>query len=221
MNSDVGIAVLEDMESAHNYNAALSRLIQKYAKSGTVLDYGAGTGNLSKLSDLSPICLETDHDLVKTLQQKGLRLTDNIEPETYDYIYSVNVLEHIEDDQQAILNMLNGLKQGGRLLIYVPAFNNLFSDFDRQLNHFRRYDRHSLRRLFDNQGVDVLQLRYFDTIGYFVALLFKLLNCNGRRVNQQSIKLFDRFIFPFNKLLDPVCSRLLGKNLFIVVDKQK
>jgi SAM-dependent methyltransferase len=38
-----------------------------------------------------------------------------------DTIVLVNVLEHIEDDQAALVQLIRGLRPGGKLLLFVPA----------------------------------------------------------------------------------------------------
>jgi SAM-dependent methyltransferase len=66
---------------------------------------------------------------------------DEIPDETFDWVYAFNVLEHINDDGQALAEWSTKLKTAveSRLLIYVPAFEILFSSMDRQVGHFRRY----------------------------------------------------------------------------------
>ena len=51
----------------------------------------------------------------------------------------LNVLEHIENDVQALKKAFNLLKPGGVLIIEVPASPGLYGAYDRQLRHFRRY----------------------------------------------------------------------------------
>jgi hypothetical protein len=51
-----------------------------------------------------------------------------------DYIYSVNVLEHIHDDNATIAALRARLKISGRLLIYVLAFPLLYTSMDRKLD---------------------------------------------------------------------------------------
>ena len=62
----------------------------------------------------------------------------------YDTIVMMNVLEHIEDDAAAVAALREGLKSGGRLVVYVPAFMLLYSKFDREIGHYRRYKREPL-----------------------------------------------------------------------------
>ena len=52
----------------------------------------------------------------------------------------MNVLEHIEKDEEEINNSLKILNKNGMLIILVPAHQKLFSKFDKEIGHFRRYD---------------------------------------------------------------------------------
>ena len=52
----------------------------------------------------------------------------------------MNVLEHIEKDKEEINNSLKILNKNGMLIILVPAHQKLFSKFDKEIGHFRRYD---------------------------------------------------------------------------------
>src|SRR6185312_7274103 len=68
---------------------------------------------------------------------------------TFDCIVLVNVLEHIEDDIGALVDLRELLEPGGRLCVFVPAFEGLYSDFDRRIGHRRRYRRSQLVSTFD------------------------------------------------------------------------
>ena len=56
-----------------------------------------------------------------------------------DSIICLNVLEHVEDDLQALRNIRERVKRGGRLFILVPAYAWLFNSMDRAVGHHRRY----------------------------------------------------------------------------------
>ena len=60
--------------------------------------------------------------------------------ETFDTILYLSVLEHIEDDQKEILIALDKLEDKGHLIICVPAHNYMYSNFDKEIGHFRRYE---------------------------------------------------------------------------------
>src|SRR6202042_1631471 len=72
----------------------------------------------------------------------------------------INVLEHIEDDEGALKQLAGLLEPGGRLVLWVPAFEFLYSDFDRRIGHHRRYRLPELRDRISRAGLEVLDIRY-------------------------------------------------------------
>jgi SAM-dependent methyltransferase len=218
-----GTDTLENLQVAVNYNSALTSLVNKHFNpDGKVLDYGAGIGTFSDRlrSQLDPTCLEIDHNHAEILKEKGYEVVNEVEKNRYDYIYSLNVLEHIENDREALEKLVQGLKPNGKILIFVPAFNLLFSALDEEVGHFRRYNKKMVKRLVSHPNVRVKSIKYFDSTGFFFTLVFKCLNFKMNKVNQRNIKIFDRFFFPINKLLDPLLNSFLGKNIYFVLEKK-
>jgi SAM-dependent methyltransferase len=70
----------------------------------------------------------------------------------FDYLFSFDVLEHIEDDEAALSSRLSWLKPGGVLLLSVPARMNLWTSGDDWAGHFRRYEREQLIALLETAG---------------------------------------------------------------------
>src|SRR4030095_4970802 len=72
-----------------------------------------------------------------------------------------DVLEHIEDDAQALRALHGMLADGGRLYATVPAHRRLWSAADRDAGHFRRYTTRQLRGLFGRCGFDLDVCSYY------------------------------------------------------------
>ena len=72
-----------------------------------------------------------------------------------DVLIMLNVLEHIEDDVDALQKAFNLLKPGGALIIEVPAGRSLYSDYDAELRHFRRYSASELKDQLTKVGFKV------------------------------------------------------------------
>ena len=83
----------------------------------------------------------------------------------YESIVMINVLEHLADDRAALQSLGGALTPGGRLVVYVPAFMLLYSKFDREIGHYRRYRRPALSHLFEDTGFRVVESRYVNSIG--------------------------------------------------------
>src|SRR5690242_12083450 len=128
-----GVDNLEVMREARNYNAWLLDLIRGHAPArGRVIDFGAGSGTFAlplQRAGLTMTCVEPDAALGAMLRARGLTsvaTVEAVENESCDFAYTLNVLEHIEDDGAALRGLHAKLKPGARLLIYVPAFQVLY-----------------------------------------------------------------------------------------------
>jgi SAM-dependent methyltransferase len=72
---------------------------------------------------------------------------------TYDCVLALDVIEHIDDDRQAVRQLGRLVKPGGRLLLSVPALPELFSEFDEIQGHRRRYTPLSFRESLEGGGL--------------------------------------------------------------------
>jgi SAM-dependent methyltransferase len=77
----------------------------------------------------------------------------------------VNVLEHIEADGKAVQSLSRTLRPGGKLAVFAPAFEGLYSDFDRRVGHYRRYRAQGLGALMLDAGLELVELRYVNSLG--------------------------------------------------------
>lgn len=224
--SYTGADVLEAMTSAKNYNEALVALItsQEPDPSSKILDFGAGFGTYADMlreRGYNPDCLEVDDGLCHALSGKGYRVAKDaaeLEPRSYSLIYTLNVFEHIENDVETFRRLSALLAPAGRLLIYVPASQVLYSAFDRLVGHYRRYSRSTLSILADEAGLDVIELRYCDPLGWPTALLFKYAGSKDGKITSRSVAAYDRLIFPSSRRLESVFGQVIGKNVLMVAE---
>lgn len=112
--------------------------------------------------------------ILKKKDLSVVRTLNDIPDNSVDYIYSFNVLEHIADDLAILQQLYKKLRYGGRLLIYVPAFQLLYSSMDRKIVHFRRYTQRELKDKLIKAGFNVYRAGYVDSLGFLATLLFKL-----------------------------------------------
>lgn len=224
-----GTGNLEVMQEAVNYNAFLASLVLKQAPAlpGNLLDIGAGIGVYARLvqrAGYSVSCLEPDLYQAKRLRDDGFPVYTSIEElanQQFDFMYAFNVLEHIENDAEALLSWKEKLMPGGKLLLYVPAFNILFSAMDQKVGHFRRYRRKDLTRKILSAGLTpVYSARYADSLGFFATLVYKLLDKGNGDLNRKSLLFYDRVFFPVSRIGDFFFRKLFGKNVFILVEKK-
>jgi SAM-dependent methyltransferase len=228
MSAYSGTDNLEIMTEAKNYNGFLVDLVIKSLgkrSSAQAVDFGAGIGTFARMvheRGLDVLCIEADPKQCAVIREHGFRAETNLEnlPDgSAEYIYTLNVLEHIEDHQSALQLIARKLAPGGRLLIYVPAFQMLFSSMDRKVGHHRRYRRHQLMELVRGAGLRVVTARYADSLGFLATLAYKAIGSDKGDIDRRSVIVFDRFIFPLSRLCDVVFGHILGKNVYLVAGK--
>jgi SAM-dependent methyltransferase len=77
--------------------------------------------------------------------------------ECVDGAVSVNLLEHVRNDERALAEIFRVLRPGARAVIVVPVSPGNYDCYDRLLGHERRYARHELTRKARAAGFEVLE----------------------------------------------------------------
>jgi SAM-dependent methyltransferase len=220
-NGYLGAPNLETMEVARNYNTFLtSAVLSRADRARPVLDFGAGNGTHARAlrtRGLDVRCVEPDPRLRRQLKAEGFEAAGSVTEycrEIFGSVYSLNVLEHIEDDAAALRDLFSATEPGGRLIAYVPAFPVLFSAMDREVGHFRRYRKRGLTALVTDAGFRVTGCRYVDSLGFPAALAYRCVSRTGR-LNPRSVARYDRVVFPLSRAVDRMAARWIGKNLLL------
>lgn len=218
-----GVDNLEIMLEAENYNRYLLDLVGKHmGDARRVIDFGAGAGTFAAPVAALGVALtpvEPDPALRTTLAARGLAAADDVRslPDAaFDYAYTLNVLEHIEEDTAALLALRAKLVPGGRLLVYVPAFPVLYTSMDSKVGHVRRYTRRTLVASVEAAGFAVDDVRYADSLGFLATLAFKLVGNDRGEIDRRAIRCYDRIGFPLSRALDRIVQRWFGKNLILL-----
>jgi len=227
MSEYSGTGNLEVMVEAVNYNAFLVSLIRSEAHTGeTVLDFGAGIGTFAKVlaqEGHKVLCIEPDQRQREHIVQAGLTAfadISNLADRSIDLLYSLNVLEHIEDDVAVLRACHEKMRPGGRVLIYVPAFQVLYSSMDKLVGHFRRYTRGELAEKMHLAGFEVLKNEYVDSAGFLASLLFKAFGSDSGAINRNALIAYDRYAFPVSRLMDKLFKRWFGKNVLLLARRR-
>ncbi|MET0421686.1 MAG: class I SAM-dependent methyltransferase [Acidimicrobiia bacterium] len=220
-----GVDNLEMMEVAQKYLAHLrGRVTYTLDAPGTqrVLDFGAGSGTMARaLRDegYRVSCLEPDPLLLGMLTDSGFECGDDLATlrgaDGFDAAYSMNVLEHIDDDVAALRGIFDALKPGGRLTIYVPAFPILFTAMDEKVGHVRRYKKPGLTAAVSAAGFTVDSCQYVDSLGFLAALVYKAIGNRDGDLDERALSLYDSYAFPVSLAIDHVTKSLAGKNLLV------
>lgn len=136
---------------------------------GRLLEVGAGTGEMTLeflrrgfAADLYDLGEDTRAGLRRRFAgESAVRVADavaELDDASVDYLLAFEVLEHIDDDLDALRAWTRKLKPGGRLLISVPAHQRKFSATDSRVGHVRRYEREALRRLLTDAGYEAVDI---------------------------------------------------------------
>lgn len=226
----------------HNYRNYQYNIIKNYI-GNEVLEVGTGDKTFTqqilenKLDPFNLLSIEPSDTLVKLHADKN-HFPDNFtflpldlfEMNSgylgkFDSVLMIHVLEHIEKDAEAINHIHSLLQKDGYLLIQVPAYEWLFSDHDKSIGHFRRYNKKSLSNKIDTSKFQILKMSYQDPIGiigsllYFKMLKVKLNTNDGSRLVKNQGKIYENYIIPFEQYLEKYFTFPFGLNLTAVLKK--
>jgi 2-polyprenyl-3-methyl-5-hydroxy-6-metoxy-1,4-benzoquinol methylase len=183
-NPEVQTETLTLLAQAVHYNQWIYDAFQPVLGS-RVLEVGCGIGTYTQMLLNTPnvthvSALETEAGYIpilkeqvnipvgKTLDARCQNILETVEGlGHFDTCIMLNVLEHIEDDVEALktLKYLLGENQNGHVVIFVPALMSLYSEYDRSIYHYRRYQKESLRNVLLAAGFEIQTLRYFNFVG--------------------------------------------------------
>ena len=149
-----------------------------------ILEIGCGTGhNLAMLGHFGRVdAIEVDgaardvasRRLGRAVMNAPLPALAGVEAGTYDLIAILDVLEHVEEDRDALIGMASKLKPGGRILITVPAHPWMWSAHDVVNHHKRRYTRGTLKAVVGEAGLKLEMLSWFNSLLFPLAAAARL-----------------------------------------------
>lgn len=227
---------LELFKHATNWKKYWLSKVSAHLEKPKVLEVGAGMGVNSNLilSNLPGInqltCIEPDGLLANQIatnirlefQNKAHivcgYLNDIPESDLFDTIVYIDVIEHIENDKQEIQRALEHLKPNGHLIILVPAFQTLYSPFDKAIGHFRRYTKRSLKLAGKSEHSTLVEMYYLDSVGLLASLANKAFLKQSSPTPSQ-ISFWDKVLVPLSKVLDIFVMRSFGKSVVGVWQK--
>lgn len=151
------------------------RLLARHAgdRDARVLDVGTSTGtNLRLLTDMGyrdVTGLDMSPEAIRFCTDKGLPPVRQgsitampFADASFDLVLATDVVEHVDEDQQAVDEVARVLRPGGTALFTVPAFQSLWGLQDEVSHHKRRYRRAGFRGLVDRAGFAVVDQFYFN-----------------------------------------------------------
>jgi 2-polyprenyl-3-methyl-5-hydroxy-6-metoxy-1,4-benzoquinol methylase len=212
-----GSQILSRLARARRFNAWMAEVIKPFCGE-RVLEVGAGTGNLTLeltprsqyvTSDNNPLYLTSLENLCSSRPYLRASFCDVTDARTfpadqggYDTVICLNVLEHLEDDRGALMNLRRALTAEGRAIVLVPNGPWNFGTLDRVLGHRRRYTKQSLRALTEECGFHIERLIMFNRVGTVAWFL------NGKLLRRRHFGMAQiwllNLITQLVKILDPM-----------------
>jgi SAM-dependent methyltransferase len=218
---------LEAMASADHYRRWIVDSFAPYLGK-RVAEVGAGIGSITRILLEQPIerlvAFEPSANMFPHLAQSAggearVELVNGLfgreqAGQGFDSVAYINVIEHVEHEAAELEAAAAALRPGGHLLVFVPALPWLYSNFDREVGHFRRYWKGGLERVIAAAGFEVVDSHYFDLGGVLPwYLYFTLL---GRRMGKGSVSLYDRIVVPPMRRIERIVRPPVGKNVLLV-----
>jgi len=221
--------VTERFDNANfHINYCLS-FIKKYLR-GNILEVGAGCGSftknyLDKIKNSKITLTELDKKNIADLK-KRFENYKNIEiahkdigeiQKKFDTIMYLHVLEHIKDDSKEIESAIERLNEGGTLIFMVPAHQKIYSNLDKAVGHYRRYEIDFFKKkLF---SLERINLKYLDTMGYFLYFLNKIFFKNETFPSKSKIFIWDKIFTPITIIIDFLLGYKFGKCILAIYKK--
>lgn len=164
---------------------AVLKILKACDKKAKILDVGCGGGSLMKelvLSDFQNIYgIDYSTEALTICRQRNISnvyqmdgQNPEFDEETFDVIIASDVIEHFENDVGALKSFNRILKKNGILIVFAPAYDFLWSDFDKINHHYRRYSRTGLRKKLHDANFHIDKATFWNFSLFFPAFLMRL-----------------------------------------------
>lgn len=163
----------------------------------SILDVGSSTGGtiryLRKYGYKNVIGVDASYVAIEYASKKGIdirfgNILDLPFPQnTFDFVFACDIIEHVNDDASATLEINRVLNNNGYALFTVPAFAMLWSNQDEISGHKRRYTLSQFKNIFDKTSFKIIRIHYFNFI-LFLPILFlrKLVIIIGKTIKNEN-----------------------------------
>lgn len=135
--------------------------------------------------------------------------------EPVDSIVAMNVIEHIDDDIAAMRDLSNALVPGGRMVIWVPGYPQLYGEFDRKVGHVRRHTPETMRAHVEQAGLEVRLCRPVNLLGG-VSWWLAVRRGGVGYPKPSLVWAYDNVAIPITKAVERVVRPPFGQTVFCV-----
>jgi phospholipid N-methyltransferase len=206
--------------------------IKKYL-SGNTLEVGAGCGSFTRhyyknKKILSITMTEKDKANILTLSKKFknnkiMKVSNkgvSKLKKNFDVILYLHVLEHIKNDFLEVRLAIKKLKKNGFLVILAPAHNKMYSNLDKLVGHFRRYELVFFNKKIKSlKSLNLIELKFLDSAGYVLYFLNRLLFKKEKYPSKFKIFIWDKIFTPVSFIMDFIFRYKIGKCILGVYKK--
>ncbi len=196
----------------------------------SVLEVGAGLGEFASqftglrrhvVTDVDPECVAFMRNRFRDRPEVEARQLDvqgalpSIDP--VSTVVAVNVLEHIERDSAALRSLARLVEPGGRIVLWVPGYMQLYGEFDRRVGHVRRYTPATLRAAITGANLVPTEIRPVNMLGG-VAWWLAVRRGGVGSPRPQLVRVYDRFVVPVTRLLESRIVPPFGQSVFGIAE---
>ena len=223
---------LAAVAGARNYYRWITKRFEPYLGE-TVVEVGAGIGTYSEFLLGAPrtrqlIAVEPAANTFPILKAKLAAFPQALALEGYlgdhaaelsaDSVVAVNVLEHVEHDEEFLRLAWDVVVPGGTLLLFVPAVPSIFGTLDTAFEHHRRYTRALLRQKLESTGWSIESIRYMNLPGILPWFVVgRILRWSS--ISSRSARFYDRVVIPITAAIEETLPVPIGQSLLAVARK--
>jgi SAM-dependent methyltransferase len=221
---------LEDSSGVdqRRYRAFQHELIEAHC-GPSVLEVGAGLGEFAAqfsglerhvVTDVDPAAVAAMAERFAGRPEVEARVLDLAEGaidlgKPVSTVVAINVLEHLDDDTGALRALAGMTEPGGRIVLWVPAFMQLYGDFDRAVGHVRRYTPSTMRAAIRNAGLAAELVRPVNLLGG-LAWWVTVRRGGVGAPNPRLVRTYDRFVVPVTRAVERRVTPPFGQSVLAV-----
>jgi len=203
-----------------------------------ILDVGMGTGgNLLEFSKLGQAFgIDVSEKAIEFCRKRNIKYICQSPAEklpfkdkTFDIITCLDVLEHVPEPVETLLELRRVIKDNGKIIITVPTFKILYTQRDEELYHLRHYEIKSLTDDINEAKLKVEKMNYFFLILFFVITPVMILSklfyekyaySNATTVPPKLINEILKILFKLETSLSIKLRFPMGSSLYAVASKE-
>ncbi|POM26908.1 hypothetical protein BTM25_13160 [Actinomadura rubteroloni] len=215
-------------DEARNYRQYEHDTVAPYV-GRSMLEIGSGLGHFSEnfagrldylaVSDNDPYCVgelrkryadSADVEVIDLELPAEIGIRQKV-----DTVVMMNVLEHIKDDVQALRDLAAVTQPGGRIVIWVPGYMQLYGDFDRKVGHVTRYTPATLRASVEEAGLKAEVLKPINFLGG-IAWWVAVRRGGTGYPDPRLVRIYDRTVVPLTRLIERFVRPPFGQTVLCV-----